>query len=319
MQLEKKTTLRELLAKEQIFAPCVWDCFSARAAESVGHKAAVLSGAALGFSMTGVPDVGIFSGEELIWATERLCNYTELPIIVDADDGYGETSLVAYNTCRRLAKAGAMAITLDDTTGFRGYLRWGKDFRAGVAAGKVDGNVPHPVISQEQWLSKIRAALDGVAGTDCILIARTESKLGVGFEDAIERCVRATELGAEMTLIMGLKSLDECERVNKVLPGWKMYPDVSTVNGKPDIELDDVAKYGFNLVTCHYLENASMYGMMDFGKHTVADRNTVYADARTPGHAAGDDLGKNTKTADGAIWMDWEKEWKGEKPWKMHR
>jgi methylisocitrate lyase len=304
----KRTTFRELVARKQIFAPCIWDVFSARAAEATGYEATLLSGGALGYSMVGVPDIGLLNAEELIFATERIADASPLPMVVDADDGYSETAIGVYRTCRRLARAGAMGITLDDTTGVRGYERWGADFRAGVVAGKVDGNIPHPVVSRELWLSKIRAALDATAGTDCVVIARTESKLGIGFDEAIERTVLARALGAEMTLIIGLKSLDECRRVAGADKGWKMYPDVASVNGVPDVELADIEPLGFNFVTMHYLEKASMHGMLEYGRRVIADRNTVYADDHDLDGFTVADL-REAEHGD-QPWLERDREWK---------
>jgi methylisocitrate lyase len=305
---EKRTTFRELVAKEQIFAPCIWDVFSARAAEATGYKAMLLSGGALGYSMIGVPDIGLLNAEELVQATSRIADASTLPMVVDADDGYSETAIGVYRTCRRLARAGAMGITLDDTTGVRGYERWGADFRAGVAAGKVDGNIPHPMVSRELWLSKVKAALDAVSDTDCVVIARTEAKLGMGFDEAIERTVLARELGAEMTLIIGLKSLDECRRVAKADKGPKMYPDVASVKGVPDVELADIEPLGFNFVTMHYLEKAAIHGMLEYGKHVIKDRNTVYADDHDLDGMTNDDI-RNAEHGE-QNWLDWEREWK---------
>jgi methylisocitrate lyase len=275
---DKGTLLRTLLADGQVFAPCIWDCFSARAAELEGFEATLLSGGALGRSMSGVPDIALMNAEELIWATERIADYSPLPLIVDADDGYGETALTAYRTARRLARGGAAALTLDDTTGVRGYARWGRAFRESVGAAAPEQPISHPTVSRDAWLQKVRAGLDACEGTDCLLIARTEAKLTLGLDEAIERCARALELGAEMTLIIGLKNIDECRQVAAQVPGWKMYPDVASTHGVPDVELDEAASLGFNLVTMHYLEKASMYGMLDFSRHVFADRTTVYAD-----------------------------------------
>jgi 2-methylisocitrate lyase-like PEP mutase family enzyme len=274
---EKRTALRDLLSKEQVFAPCIWDCMTARAAEVTGFKATLLSGGALADSLAGVPDIALLNVEELIWATDRIARYSPLPLIVDADDGYGETPLHAYHTTMRLARAGAMGLTLDDTTGVRGWQRWGQKLVAGEKDG-AEGTYIHPVVSQDLWLAKVKASLAAAEGTDCVVIARTEAKLQFGLDEAIERCVRALDLGAEMTLIIGLKSLAECEKVAEKVPGWKMYPDVMSKNGVPDVRLEDVAALGFNLVTMHYLEKASMFGMLDYGKHVIAEGSTIYAD-----------------------------------------
>ena len=96
--LKKKTvpSFKELVAKEQIFAPCIWDCRTARAAELAGFKAALLSGGQLAESVVGLPDIGMITADDLVQSTERICNYSSLPIIIDADDGFGETPLTRY-------------------------------------------------------------------------------------------------------------------------------------------------------------------------------------------------------------------------------
>ena len=290
---EKKTTLRELLNKGQVFAPCVYDCLSVRCVELAGFKAALLSGGAYAYSMCGIPDMGLLNPDELIWMTTRITDYSPLPIIIDADDGYGESPLNTYRTVQRLAKAGAMAVTIDDSTGIRG---WERQFN------KNEG--PHQVVSREVFLSKIKAAVEAVKDTDCMVIARTEalvSQYGIekpaeyhdatssspflvttsshlGMEEAVERCIAARALGADMTLVIGLKTLEQGELVAESDPGWKMWPDVSVTDGKSDVELSDIEKLGFNLVTMHYTEKGAMFGMLDYGMRTIKDQNTVYID-----------------------------------------
>ncbi len=138
-------------------------------------------------------------------------------------------------------------------------------------------------MSRENWLAKIAAALEAAKGTDFLVIARTECKLEYGIDEAIARCKAAEEMAAEMgvevmTLIIGLKKIEEAEKVSKVITGMKMWPDVMSKNGKPDIDLADVIPYGFNFVTCHVFEKASMYGMYLYGTETLKARNTVFHD-----------------------------------------
>ena len=290
---EKKVTLKELLEQGQVFAPCVFDCISVRCVELAGFKAALLSGGAYAYSMCGVPDMGLLNPDELIWMTTRMTDYSSLPIIVDADDGYGESPLNVYRTVQRLAKAGAMAVTIDDSTGIRG---WDRQFN--------ESEGPHQVVSREMFLSKIKAAVEAVKNTDCMVIARTEALVSqhgmekpaedsdaassppfrvttsshLGIEEAIGRCVAARELGADMTMVIGLRTLEQGMLVSEGDPGWKMWPDVSVTNGKPDVELADIEKLGFNLVTMHYTEKGAMFGMLDYGKRAIKDQNTVYVD-----------------------------------------
>ena len=203
---------------------------------------------------------------------------------------------------------GAGAILIEDTPNDRGYARFGRAMEAATLAGKIDGNVPHPVVSKEHWLAKIKASIEAVEGTDCVIIARTESKLELGLDDAIDRCVRAADLGAEMTYVHGLRTLEECEKVNKALPGWKMFGDVATVNGVPFVTLDEIAELGFNLVTMHYLEKGSMYGMMDYGHRVFADHSTGYADAHTMGGLSEEEQKQLLNRDFG--WLDAEDRWK---------
>jgi len=304
MGKKKKTTLKELVAKKQIFAPCIWDCRTARVAEIAGYEAALLSGGQLAESICGVPDIGLITADDLVQATERICDYSPLPIIIDADDGFGETPLTTYRLTMRLARVGAMALTLDDTTGYRGWNRWGSQMMGGYK----DGEINHPVISRDDWLAKIKAALEACAGTDCLLIARTECKLKYGLDEAIERCMRARELGAEMTLIIGLKTLEEAEKVAKHVPGWKMWPDVSAKNGVPDVWLHDIDPLGFNLVTMHYLEKGAMYGMLDYSKHVIKDRTLVYPNQHDMSMTPEERRQSMSMNLD--WWIDLEKEFK---------
>ena len=82
--------------------PCVWDCRTARAAELTGFKALMLSGGQLAESVAGLPDIGLITADDLVQSTERICNYSSLPLIVDADDGFGDTPLTTYRLIKRL-------------------------------------------------------------------------------------------------------------------------------------------------------------------------------------------------------------------------
>jgi 2-methylisocitrate lyase-like PEP mutase family enzyme len=264
----KKTTLRELLEKGQVFAPCVYDCISVRCVELAGFKAALLSGGAYAYSMCGVPDLGLLNPEELIWMTTRMTDYSSLPIIVDADNGYGESPLMTYRTVERLAKAGAMAVSIEDSTDIRGFER---------QFNRNEG--PHQVVPRHIFLSKIKAAVKAVENTDCMVIARTEALISpLGMEEAIQRCIAARALGADMTMVIGIKTLEQAKYLAIRDPGWKMWPDVGVTDGRSDVELIDIEKLGFNLVTMHYTEKGAMFGMLDYGMRTIRDQNTVYID-----------------------------------------
>ena len=262
----KYKNFREQLANEQVFAPCIFDCMSAKVAELCGYNGLMLSGGLTARSMSGYPDLGILSLDELEWVTNRITSMTDLPLVIDAENGMGEGPLNAYRTAYRLAKAGAAGLTIEDTTGIRG---WGR---------MTSNNELQGLEAEETWLAKIRAAKSALEGSDCILIARTESLPILELDGAIERCVKAMEAGADMTVIVMIKTLDQCKRIAARLPGWKMYPDLFSHDGIPDVELKDIEPLGFNFVTMHALGKGAFYGMIDFGRHNFANKSAVYSD-----------------------------------------
>lgn len=285
---------RELLAKERVFAPCIWDCMSAKAAEMSGFKAALLSSGCMSFSLRGMPDLGVLTLDEILMMTERITNISPLPLIVDAEDGYGDSPIHAFWTAKRLEKAGAAALMIDDTTGLRGWQR--------IMHGDMSS---YEVAPLSIWLGKIQAALDALEGTDCMLIARTEAMYKYGLDAAIERCQRAAELGAPMTLIIGISNLDQCKQIHEKVPGLKMYPDVFARNGVPDVELDDVEKLNFRLITMHCLETAAMRGMVEYGTENNRNQNTVYSTTQ----GMGDVIPKGMDPFGKMKWVDLEQKY----------
>lgn len=264
----KKTTLRELISHKQIFAPCVYDCFSVDAAQAAGYEAALLSGGAVAGSLLGKPDMAFLNFEELVQVTERICSHSDIPIIVDADDGYAESPSVVYYNAKRLIKAGAMALTIEDSTGMRGWERL------------IHNNFSkqNDLVSENAWLAKIKAAAEACKGTDCILIARTAAKYTYGLQEACRRLNNAFDCGADMVLAVGIKTVDDCEYMAENLKGWKMYPDVMAKNGVPDVELKDMERCGFNLVTMHFMEKGAMWGMLEYGIENLKNGSTVYSE-----------------------------------------
>jgi len=267
---EKKTRFMDLLKQgEMVFAPCVWDCYSAKAAEMCGFKAALLAGTPAAAALTGTPDLGLMSGDELIYLTERVASFSPIPILVDFDEGYGDSPLNTYRNITRLVNAGAQGFTLDDGMGIRGCTRMGY---------VKPGEHPYELVSREHFKAKLKAALEAIRGTDTVLIARTEVRINEGFEEAIYRMKMAEDMGAHMTMINNVRGIEEARHVAKTCKGWKMYPDIVSHDGKTDAELDELLAMNFNFVTMHYLENAALGQMVDFGRHVMKDKNTVYPD-----------------------------------------
>ncbi len=272
-----RTSLRAMLeAGDQVWAPCVYDCLSARVAEMCGHSALMLSSAELAVSMSGVPD-GLLSADELVWAVSRIAASSPLPLVVDAENG-GGSPLLTYRLCERLAAAGAKGVTIEDS---------GPHWFAGYESG--EGRL----LEARDWAANVRAARAALDGTDVVLIARTNSKGGgtlekasymdrsLGIDEAIERCLMGLDAGAEMTLVMDINHAgceDEVREISRRVPGWKMYPDIKAETGAPDVSLDALAALGFNFVTNHAFMKGATKGMLENGRANFAARSTAYSE-----------------------------------------
>ncbi len=294
---EKQTRFMDLLKQgEMVFAPCVWDCYSTKAAEMCGFKAALLAGTPAAASLTGTPDLGLMTGDELIYLTERVASFASIPILVDFDEGYGDSPLNTYRNVTRLVNAGAQGFTLDDGMGIRGCTRMGY---------VKPGEHPYELVSREHFKAKIKAALEAIRGTDCVLIARTEVRINEGFEEAIYRMKMAEDMGAHMTMINNVRGLEEAKHVAEICKGWKMYPDIVSHNGKTDAELSELLKLNFNLVTMHFFERASIAAMIKHGKENFKNSNTVYSDTFDMGLTQEERA--EISGMNGRKWLDWEK------------
>lgn len=250
----KRTTLRELVAKESILAPCVYDCASALAAELCGFKAILLSGGEIEESGLGLPNLGIHTIDDLCNIVYNISSVCSLPISVDMDNGFGEP-LAVFRNCDRLVKAGAMAIQLEDKA--------------------CEGS--EPLIPRKDYIAKIKAAVAAVEGTDCMIIARNHVNVETDFDEAVIRALEALEAGAEMTLCLP-RNMDQAKSLADKIPGWKMFPDIGCdkVTGQPTANFDELATMGYNFVTMHFFLKAAMNSMIRHGRENLKAKNNYY-------------------------------------------
>jgi len=251
-----RKSLRELLttSDECLVAPCVYDCASARAVELVGFRAMMLSSGELSIAMNGVVDYGFTNLTDVEWMVSRLSETSPLALAVDIEDGFGGP-LIVYRTCKRLARAGAHALQLEDSS---------------------DMEATTDLLPREEYYAKVRAAVAALQGTDCILIARTNADPKTQLDEACERLNGALALGADMTTVVKLSNLADAEYVAARVPGWKMYPDVAGRDGMPEVTVEQIYPLGFNFMTMHYLLKAAMDGMLEHGRHNFAQQGCVY-------------------------------------------
>ena len=235
-----KRTLLELMQSGSVLAPCVFDCSSARAVELAGFEAMLLSGSEVSMSMKGIPDLGLLSLEELLWAVERIVDMSPLPLAVDIEDGFGASPLQVYETCRRVAKAGAMAVLMED------------EFEPGYARDVSTDNL----IPREEYYAKVRAAVKAVEGTDCMVIARSNYG-SANLEEGIQRMIDCVALGAHATVVVNVTTLADAAEVARRVPGLKMFADINAKRGLEQMSFAQLAELGFQLVTMHFTMKAS--------------------------------------------------------------
>jgi 2-methylisocitrate lyase-like PEP mutase family enzyme len=189
--------LRERLRRKPILvAPGVYDAFGAVFAEQAGFDALYLSGAGIAYTKLGRPDIGLVSVSEVEATLAAICDRVKLPVIVDADTGFGN-ALNVMRTVRQLERAGAAAIQLEDQSTPK---------RCGHLEGKS-------LVPAAEMAGKLKAAVD--SRTSALIIARTDAIAVEGLQPALERAERYFEAGADMLFIEAPRSLDEMKAVTQ--------------------------------------------------------------------------------------------------------
>ena len=186
--------LRQMLNDpEMVVAPFIFDAFQARIAQAAGFQAVYMTGFGTAASR-GFPDVGLLTMAEMVQNVRYIANAVDVPLICDADTGYGNPVNV-YRTVREYESAGAAALHIEDQV-------WPK--RCGFLAGKQ-------VIPMEEMVPKVKAACDARRSSDFVVIARTDALAVNGWDDVITRARAYREAGADLIFVDGIKTLDEDE------------------------------------------------------------------------------------------------------------
>lgn len=249
------------MSEKQIILPGIYDCISARAVELVGFEAAFIGSRDVAYSWCGVPDIGLVNADEVLWLASRIAAYIPFPLVVSIGNGYGGSGMV-YRTVKRLVKAGIDSVILDDTSECCGYDR-------GTAV---------KVISEEDWVDKIQAARKAAENTDCLIIAKSCARYQYNLDEAIGRCQKAREAGADVTAVEGLKNIREAQMLADCVGGDKLWSDLHAQDGRLEIDLFAIKNLGFSLISLYYTEEAAMCEMLDFARQNLKNGNTVYHD-----------------------------------------
>ena len=231
--MSPQSTLRNRLGEKKILVvPGVYDAFGAIMAERAGFEALYLSGASIAYTKLGSPDIGLITLNELESVVGNVCERSALPIIVDADTGFGN-ALNVQRTIKLLERAGAAAIQIEDQS-------------LPKRCGHLDGKT---LVNAVEMNGKIKAALDARSNNDTVIIARTDA-IGVeGYDLAMERAAGFVESGADILFIEAFQNVKQIagavERFGNQIPLLVNMVEGGKTPMLPAVELETM---GFSVV-----------------------------------------------------------------------
>ena len=223
---------QRLRQPEVLLAPGVYDAFSALIAEQAGFEALYLSGASIAYTLLGRSDIGLTTATEVAHTLAHITDRVSVPIIVDADTGFGN-ALNTQRTVRDFERAGAAMIQLEDQTFPK-------------RCGHLDGKGIVPVAEME---GKLRAALDARHSSDTLIMARTDAVAVEGFEAALERAERYLACGVDALFIEAVRTSEQmdiaCQRFAQRVP---MLANMVEGGKTPVQSADSLGQRGYKIV-----------------------------------------------------------------------
>ena len=222
---------RELLqAPGIVMAPGAYDCLTAAIIQQAGFPAVYMTGAGTSVARLGKPDLALASVTEMVSNAADIAQAVEVPVIADADTGYGGVLNVA-RTVRQYERAGVAAIHIEDQ-------------QSPKRCGHLDDK---QVVSSTEMVQKIRAAVDARTDDDFTVIVRTDALAVTGWDDTMQRCGEYVDAGADMLFIEAIRSVEDAQRITANFNVPLMYNFVET--GKsPLLPAPQLEQLGFKLV-----------------------------------------------------------------------
>jgi 2-methylisocitrate lyase-like PEP mutase family enzyme len=223
--------LKSLLKKGFVTAPGIYDALSGLIATKAGAETVYLSGASIAYTRFGRSDIGLVSVSEVHDTLASITDRIQTPVIVDADTGFGN-ALNVQRTVRWFERAGAAAIQLEDQSFPK-------------RCGHLDGKT---LVSKEEMVGKIKAALDARHHDDTLIIARTDARAVESLDAAIDRAEAYCAAGANILFIEAPQSLDEMALITKTFAGRIPLLANMVEGGKTPIKSSgELAKLGYNI------------------------------------------------------------------------
>lgn len=230
---------RRVAAGPLLVCPGAANALTARVIEECGFEAVYVTGAGIANTYLGAPDIGLVTLSELAGHVAAIREAVALPLIVDADTGFGNPVGV-QRTVRVLERAGADAVQIEDQVHPK---------RCGHFAGKA-------VVPADEMAAKIRAAVDARRDGDLLVIARTDARAVDGFEAAIERAARYADAGADVTFVEAPDSVEELLSVPHRLPGVPQVANLVEGGRTPTLPLDRLTDFRMALFANIALQGA---------------------------------------------------------------
>ena len=228
-----RARLRELIeGSAPLVAPGAYDALSARLIEQAGFAAVYMTGFGTTASLIGRPDVGLLSGAEMVDNARRIVSAVDVPVIADADTGYGN-AINVVRTVQLYEQAGVAGIQLEDQV---------MPKKCGHMSGKL-------LIGADEMVGKLRAAVEARRDPDLLIIARTDAVAVEGVDAAIARARAFADAGADLLFVEAPTSEDDITRVAKELSGVAPLVFNWAEGGRtPPLSLDRIGELGFSLV-----------------------------------------------------------------------
>ena len=224
--------LKSIIKSETLLAPGIYDALSGLIAEQSGAKAVYLSGASIAYTRFGRSDIGLVSVSEVHDTLAAVTDRIKVPIIVDADTGFGN-ALNVQRTIRSFERAGAAAIQIEDQSFPK-------------RCGHLDGKV---LIKKDEMVGKVKAAVDSRKTSDTLIIARTDARAVEGLQEAIDRAHAYHEAGADVLFIEAPRSVDELKLIRKSFDlNIPLLANMVEGGKTPVKTANDLKSLGFNIV-----------------------------------------------------------------------
>lgn len=206
------------------------NAYSALLAERAGFRAIYLSGAGVANASFGLPDLGLTTLNDVAEDVRRICAATELPLLVDADTGWGQAFMIS-RTVKELTRAGAGGIHLEDQVQAK---------RCGHRPGKA-------LVSSEEMVDRIRAAVDGRTDDQFVLMARTDAHASEGQQAAIDRACAYVEAGADMIFAEALNTMEEYKQFTSAV-NVPVLANITEFGQTPLFTVQELGDAGIKLV-----------------------------------------------------------------------